>query len=181
MVKHLISNKQFEGGVVGTAMSNIGLELALRKLSVPFKRTKVGDRYVMAELHKSSWMLGGEPSGHIVHLGLTTTGDGIISALQVLSAMCKTEKTLSELKSGMIKLPQILINVTTSNADRALKSRLIQKMIKDIEVKLGKQGRVLLRPSGTEPVIRVMVEGEQKQMVQVLAKELAAMVQRECA
>jgi phosphoglucosamine mutase len=181
MVKHLISNKQFEGGVVGTAMSNVGLELAFKKLAVPFKRTKVGDRYVMAELHKSSWVLGGEPSGHIVNLGLTTTGDGIISALQVLSAMCKTEKTLAELKSGMIKYPQMLINITTAHADRAIKSQLIQKMVKDIETKLGRRGRVLLRPSGTEPVVRVMVEGEHKQMVQVLANELAAVVQRECA
>lgn len=181
MVKHLMASKTFHGGVVGTAMSNLGLEHALQKLAVPFKRTKVGDRYVMAELHKSSWLLGGEPSGHIVHLGLTTTGDGIISALQVLSAMSKTGKSLDELKRGMNKFPQVLINVTTPHADRIMKSALIQRMVKDIEKKLGHQGRVLLRPSGTEPMIRVMVEGEQKQMVQVLAKELAAMVQRECA
>ncbi|MBA2654229.1 MAG: phosphoglucosamine mutase [Gammaproteobacteria bacterium] len=181
MVNNLIASKTFRGGVVGTAMSNLGLEVALKRMNIPFKRTKVGDRYILAELAKNSWLVGGEPSGHIVNLGLTTTGDGIISALQVLSAMCKTGQTLHDLKLGMVKYPQVLINISTSNADRALKSALIKRMVKDIEKQLGKQGRVLLRPSGTEPVVRVMVEGEQKQMVHVLAKELAAMVQRECA
>lgn len=179
MVKHLLASKSFHGGVVGTAMSNLGLEHALKRMAIPFKRTKVGDRYIMTELLKSSWVLGGEPSGHIVHLGLTTTGDGIISALQVLSAMCKKEQSLAELKSGMLKYPQVLINISTDKPEQVMRSQLVQKMVKDIEQQLGKQGRVLLRPSGTEPVVRVMVEGEHKQMVQVLAKELAAMVQRE--
>lgn len=181
MAKHLQASKTFHGGVVGTAMSNLGLENALRKMAIPFKRTKVGDRHIMTELSKSAWLLGGEPSGHIVHLGLTTTGDGIISALQVLSAMCKTEQSLHDLKSGMCKYPQVLINITTSNSDRVMRSELIRQMIKDIEKQLGSQGRVLLRPSGTEPVVRVMVEGKHQHTVQVLAKELAAMVQRESA
>jgi phosphoglucosamine mutase len=181
MVKHLLASNRFQGGVVGTAMSNLGLEHALSELSVPFKRTQVGDRYIINELTKSSWLLGGEPSGHIVHLGFTTTGDGIISALQVLSAMCKTEKSLHELKSGMIKCPQVLINIATANLDRVMHSKSIHDFVKNIEGQLGQQGRVLLRPSGTEPVVRVMVEGEHKHKVQVLAEELASVVERECA
>ena len=181
MVKHLQAIHSFEGGIVGTFMSNLGLEDALKQMGIPFKRTKVGDRYVMTELLKSSWVLGGEPSGHIVHLALTTTGDGIISALQVLSAMCKNEKSLYELKSGMKKYPQVLINVNTTNAELVMRSLSIQKTVEEVEKKLGKQGRVLLRPSGTEPVIRVMVEGKQKQLVTMLAQELADIVQREAA
>jgi phosphoglucosamine mutase len=181
MVKHLLASNRFQGGVVGTAMSNLGLEHALSELSVPFKRTQVGDRYIINELTKSSWLLGGEPSGHIVHLGFTTTGDGIISALQVLSAMCKTEKSLHEIKSGMIKYPQVLINIATANLDRVMHSKSIHDFVKNIEGQLGRQGRVLLRPSGTEPVVRVMVEGEHKHKVQVLAEELASVVERECA
>lgn len=180
MVKHLIENKNFQGGVVGTSMSNLGLEHALAAINVPFKRTKVGDRYVMTELLKSNWLIGGEPSGHLVHLGLTTTGDGIISALQVLSAMCAKEKCLNELKSGIQKYPQVLININTPNPSNMNSSTHIQDAVKKAEQKLGTRGRVLLRPSGTEPVVRVMVEGEEKAMVQTLAKELAEVVQREC-
>jgi phosphoglucosamine mutase len=180
MVKHLVANKSFRGGVVGTAMSNLGLELALQEMGIPFKRTEVGDRYIILELTKSAWLLGGEPSGHIVHLGLTTTGDGIISALQVLSAMCKTEKSLADLKSGMFKFPQVLINIDTIHPERVMQSLAVQKMVKDVEKQLGKGGRVLLRPSGTEPTMRVMVEGENKEKVHPLAEKLAAIVTREC-
>lgn len=179
MVDHLVTNKTFQGGVVGTAMTNLGLEHAFKRMNIPFKRTKVGDRYIMSELLKNEWVLGGEPSGHIVHLGLTTTGDGIISALQVLSAMCAKEKTLHELKMGISKYPQVLINVNTDKPDLLVKSVRIQQTIKNAEDKLGKKGRVLLRPSGTEPVIRVMVEGEQKKLVETLAKELADIVKHE--
>jgi phosphoglucosamine mutase len=179
MVKHLLASKIFSGGVVGTAMSNLGLERALSEMAVPFKRTRVGDRYILSELSKSSWLLGGEPSGHIVHLGLTTTGDGIISALQILAAMCKTQKSLNELKSGMIKYPQVIINVSTVNSDKVMKSNLIQKMLTEVEKQLGQKGRVILRPSGTEPLVRIMVEGEHQQTVQLLANELAAAVERE--
>lgn len=181
MVNHLISNNAFSGGVVGTLMTNLGLEQALNNLGVPFKRTNVGDRNVMSELVKSNWLLGGEPSGHIVHLGLTSTGDGIISALQVLSAMCKNEKTLYELKSGVQKYPQVLINISVSNPDIIVTSSHIQNAVKRAEDKLAGQGRVLLRSSGTEPLVRVMVEGEQKTLVQTVAKELADVVERECA
>lgn len=178
MVKHLRSTSAFEGGVVGTAMSNLGLEIALQKMDIPFKRVKVGDRYVMAELLKSNWVIGGEPSGHIVNLGLNTTGDGIISALQILSVMCKENKSLNELKLGMKKYPQVLININTSNAESVMGSLLIQEAVKAVEAKLGTQGRVILRPSGTEPVVRVMVEGEKQQLVALLARELAEAVQQ---
>lgn len=178
IVKHLQATKLFQGGVVGTSMSNLGLENALKKMAIPFKRTRVGDRYIMTELSSSSWMLGGEPSGHIVHLGLTTTGDGIISALQVLSAMCKTEKTLHELKMGMSKYPQVLINIATPNSDSIMHSEFVQKRVKEIEQQLGAQGRVLLRPSGTEPMVRVMVEGEHQPTVTFLANELASAIQK---
>ena len=160
IVKHLVANQNFTGGVVGTLMSNLGLELALKEMGIPFKRSQVGDSYVMAELQQSSWVLGGEPSGHIVHLGLTTTGDGIISALQVLSAMCKAEKSLAEIKAGMTKYPQVLINVDTIHGEHLLASPSIQKTMESIRLKLGQRGRILLRPSGTEPVVRIMVEGE---------------------
>lgn len=180
IVKNLLVSKRFQGGVVGTSMSNLGLEHALTRIGVPFKRTSVGDRYVLAELMANEWFLGGEPSGHIVNLGLTTTGDGIISALQVLSAMCKNERTLHELKSDIKKYPQTLINIKTANPIHTMNSTKIQHAVKNIEKKLGAQGRVLLRPSGTEPMVRVMVEGEEQHMVQNLAKELADIVQQEC-
>jgi phosphoglucosamine mutase len=179
IAKYQQENKTLHGGVVGTAMSNLGLEQALKKAGISFKRTKVGDRYVMSELVKSGWTLGGEPSGHIVRLDLTTTGDGIISALQVLSAMCTTERTLAELRLGMTKYPQVLINVTAVNAESVVNSPVVQKSVVAIEKKLGGRGRVLLRSSGTESAVRVMVEGEQKNLVTRLAKELANVVAQE--
>jgi phosphoglucosamine mutase len=162
-------------------MTNLGLEQAFVKLGIPFKRTQVGDRYVLAELMNSDLKLGGEPSGHIVNLGLNTTGDGIISALQVLSAVCQNEKSLHELKEGVQKFPQVLINVKSSRPDLIIASVHIQEAIKEAELKLGKKGRVLLRASGTEPIVRVMVEGEEQAVVQSLAAELAAVVEKQQA
>lgn len=178
MTKDILQRNKFEGGIVGTVMSNLGLEKALAELNIPFKRTPVGDRYVMEELLKSGWTLGGENSGHIVNLYLTTTGDGIISALQVLRAMCETGKTLHELKKGMHKYPQILINIPMAKKIDISNHATIQKAITVAEKKLNNQGRVLLRASGTEPVVRVMVEGEEKEMVEQTAKELAAVVEQ---
>lgn len=181
MAKHMVSNKSFTGGIVGTTMTNLGLEQAFVKLGIPFKRTQVGDRYVLAELMNSDWKLGGEPSGHIVNLGLNTTGDGIISALQVLSAVCQNEKSLYELKDGVQKFPQVLINVKSSRPDLIVASVHIQEAVKEAELKLGKKGRVLLRASGTEAIVRVMVEGEEQAVVQSLAAELAAVVEKQQA
>jgi phosphoglucosamine mutase len=181
----IVKNRQemgiLKGGIVGTVMSNFGFEQSLRELNIDFARVPVGDRYVIAELVKRKWSLGGEPSGHIICFESTTTGDGIITALQVLSAMVQHGKSLAELKLGMHKFPQALVNVKVKdNTDLALKTR-IQKVIHDVELELGKSGRVLLRRSGTEPLVRVMVEGENQAHVTQLAKHLADIVKEELA
>lgn len=177
MVNGSLKRKKFKGGVVGTVMTNLGLEEYFKELTIPFIRTKVGDRYILEELLKTQWKLGGENSGHIVNLNLTTTGDGIISALQVLSAMCAENKALHELKANLRKYPQVLINVPFQQ-HKDLTSDEIKKAIKDAETKIGTHGRVLLRKSGTEPLVRVMVEGEKEDKVNLIAKELAEVVQR---
>jgi phosphoglucosamine mutase len=164
------------GGVVGTLMTNLGLELGLEKLNVPFARTDVGDRYVMAELNNRGWSLGGESSGHIVCLDVTTTGDGIVSALQALAAMVSGETALFDLCNKMQKMPQTMINVRVSDRSLALGHVATRTAVKNIEAKLGKQGRVLLRASGTEPVIRVMIEGEDQLLVAAMAGELADVI-----
>ncbi len=164
--------EQFNGGVVGTVMSNFGLEVALQRAEIPFVRAKVGDRFVVAELNARGWSLGGESSGHLLCKDLTTTGDGIISALQVLAAMTADQKPLHELKQQMTKYPQIMINVRhQGNCD--LDAGEISEGVARAERKLGGKGRVLLRPSGTEPLVRVMVEGEDASLVEVLAQDLA--------
>ncbi len=164
------------GGVVGTSMSNLGLEHALNKLNIDFKRADVGDRYVLEMLHQNNWTLGGESSGHIICLDQTTTGDGIISALQVLSAMVNSQKDLHELLEGMQKYPQHMINVRLKERFNPDESETIQVAVKQAEVELQDTGRVLLRPSGTEPLIRVMVEGQDNNKVLHLAKKLADVV-----
>jgi len=167
------------GGVVGTKMSNLGLELALEELRIPFARTDVGDRYVTQALGERGWQLGGESSGHILCLAATTTGDGIVSALQVLAAMISSDRTLHEIKQGMCKLPQVMINVQVDAMvdRRALcASEPIRAAERQIMQRLAGRGRLLLRPSGTEPLIRVMVEGEDAAMISQLAQELAALV-----
>lgn len=177
MARDYKQKNQLQGGIVGTIMSNFGFERAMHDLKIDFVRTSVGDRFVMEQLKQSGWVLGGEPSGHIVHLGLTTTGDGIISALQVLRAMSETGKTLRELRAGMEKLPQVLINVPVEQPYVVSQHEKIQTAVTKIEKKLGKTGRVLLRASGTEPVVRVMVEGVDSQQVTSLAQELAKVVE----
>ncbi len=161
------------GGVVGTLMSNFGLEQSLKNLSIPFVRANVGDRYVMEKLAENDWLLGGESSGHIVCRHLTSTGDGTVSALQVLRAMQETGKNLHELKVGMHKMPQVMINVRMQKKVDIRGSNEIAQAVTKIEEKLAGKGRVLLRPSGTEPLVRVMIEGEDAQQVEVLCKELA--------
>jgi phosphoglucosamine mutase len=161
--------------VVGTLMTNLGLEMALRALGLELRRARVGDRYVMEQLLAENLLLGGEGSGHIICLDRTSTGDGIVSALQVLSAMLRSEKSLHDLKAGMSKYPQTLINVSvTGRVD--LERTPIQEAVRAAESQLGDHGRVLLRPSGTEPVVRVMVEGADAGAVERHARELAAVV-----
>jgi phosphoglucosamine mutase len=178
IAKHGFAKGTLQGGVVGTVMSNLGFELALKDLGIDFLRTKVGDRYIIEQMQKSGWLLGGESSGHIVHFGITTTGDGIITALQVLSAMNDENKTLYELKSAMTKFPQTMVNVKVDPEFAIDKAPEIQAAIKAVEQQVKNHGRVLLRPSGTEPVIRVMVEGENEAWVQRSAQQLAAIVEK---
>lgn len=167
----------FTGPVVGTLMTNLGMERALNALNIPLLRANVGDRYVIEMLTEHKGMIGGENSGHIICLDKTTTGDGIIAALQVVAEMQKTGLSLHDLKSGMQKYPQMLINVrTTQKID--LNHAGIQNAVRAVEQALGNEGRVLLRASGTEPLIRVMVEGRDYATVENSAKQLADDVQR---
>ncbi len=173
-----VRRSAMQGGVVGTLMTNLGFEHALDRLNVPFVRANVGDRYVMEQLLANEWYIGGESSGHIICLDRTTTGDGIVSALQVLAAVVSTGRTLNDLASGtgMTKYPQTLLNVEMSERIDVDQSETIQSAVRDAESTLANSGRVLLRPSGTEPVIRVMVEGQDKGQVQQVAEELADVV-----
>jgi phosphoglucosamine mutase len=167
------NNGRLQGSVVGTQMSNLGLEHAIRRMGLGFERTKVGDRYILECLRDHSWTLGGETSGHLICLDLTTTGDGIISALQVLSAMLPDGVPLYDLKGGMTKYPQQLINVRLEERCDVLQSESVRRAVSVVEAELAETGRVLLRPSGTEPVIRVMVEGQDASQVEKLAHYLA--------
>jgi phosphoglucosamine mutase len=172
--------RNFEfGGVVGTKMSNLGMELALAEREVPFARTAVGDRFVLQEMQQRGWQLGGESSGHIICHDITTTGDGIVSALQVLTAVVLTGKPLRELRGAMQKFPQTMINVRLGQDPDVSASQSVRDAVSGVEDKLQGRGRVLLRPSGTEPVLRVMVEGEDADLVAQLARELADVVAAE--
>ena len=168
------------GGVVGTVMSNLGLERGLDLLDIPFVRATVGDRHVMQKLLQKGWKLGGESSGHIICLDITSTGDGIVSALQALAAVVNCNKPLSDLKNKMSKLPQSMVNVKVTNGDfDAVSNDNVRSAVSDVESRLGKNGRVLLRHSGTESVLRVMVEGEDPEIVKSLSKELSELVATE--
>ena len=157
-------------------MTNLGLQLALEEMNIPFVRTDVGDRYVLAELLSRKWQLGGESSGHIICLDMTTTGDGIVSALQALEALVNCGETLADLKKKMNKMPQTMINVKMAQKQDISNDKTVLSAVARVEQELGKSGRVLLRPSGTEPVIRVMVEGEDSHQVSRLAIELSEVV-----
>lgn len=161
-----------KGGVVGTLMSNYGLEVAIEALGIPFLRSKVGDRYVLETLREKEWKIGGETSGHVVCLDKTTTGDGIIAALQVLSIMVKQDKTLGELTKGITLFPQSLVNLKTENAVQLARNSCVAQAVKRVEEQIKGEGRVLLRPSGTEPLLRIMVEGINESIVQQLAHQL---------
>ena len=169
------------GGVVGTVMTNFGLELALSENGIPFERTPVGDRHIHRALIRNGWKLGGETSGHLLCLDRASTGDGIVMALQVLEVMVQTGKRLSELKAGLQKFPQTMINVPVgANGWQMLsRSRVIRDAVKVIEAELNGMGRVILRPSGTEPLIRVTLEGSDSTQVQRLAQQLADTVRQE--
>jgi phosphoglucosamine mutase len=164
------------GGVAGTLMTNLALEHALARLKVPFARAKVGDRYVLELLLARHWQLGGENSGHIVCLDKHTTGDGIISALQVLRALCESGATLAKEAGAVTLYPQVLINVSVRAGRDPLANAAVKRAVREVESELDGRGRVLLRPSGTEPVIRVMVEGREGAKVRRGAEHIAAAV-----
>ncbi|MGL5590170.1 MAG: phosphoglucosamine mutase, partial [Aeromonas veronii] len=156
---------------------NMGLELALQTLGIPFARAKVGDRYVLEMMEEKGWRIGGENSGHIICLDQTTTGDGIVAALQVLTAMRSAEMPLAKLRSGMSKFPQVLVNVRFAEGKDPLAADAVMAEVAKVEQELAGRGRVLLRKSGTEPLIRVMVEGEHEQQVRDMAQRIAKQVE----
>jgi phosphoglucosamine mutase len=166
---------KLKGPVIGTLMSNLGLEQALGTAGVSFKRAAVGDRYVLAMLEEQHGVLGGENSGHIVCLDRVTTGDGIVAALQVLQALHVSGQTLADARAPVKKYPQVLVNVKTSSKVD-LQVAGVRAAVSSVEKRLDGRGRVLLRASGTEPVVRVMVEGEDAAMVNALAEDIAAAV-----
>ena len=169
---------ELKGPVVGTVMSNLGLEQSLQADGIPFLRAAVGDRYVLAMLREHGGVLGGETSGHLLCLDRTTTGDGLVSALQVLAVMKRTGRPLAELTAGMPQFPQVMVNVRVRERIDPRQSPAIQAAVSRVEAALGRTGRVVLRASGTEPLIRVMVEGEDEAVVTRHANELAETVRR---
>ena len=177
IAREALRQGQLKGGVVGTLMSNMGLEIALKNLGIPFIRAKVGDRYVLEMLVEKNWRLGAENSGHVLLLDKTTTGDGIVAGLQVLAAMIRNNMSLADLCQGMTMLPQILINVRFAGKHDPLTNVAVKSAIEQAENQLGNEGRVLIRKSGTEPLIRVMVEGSNQSQVQKLAEQIANAVE----
>lgn len=187
-ILYIIANSRqqagmLNGGVAGTLMTNFGLELAFRKQNIPFQRTQVGDRYIHRALIENGWSLGGETSGHILCLDRTSTGDGIVSALQVLEAMVRSGQSLDALRNSFTKFPQVMINVPIAAEARTKfeQSKPIKQALHCVEAEMGDRGRVILRPSGTEPLIRVTLEGEDVDTIDRLANQLADVVRTELA
>jgi phosphoglucosamine mutase len=178
IARHRKQKGELGGGVVGTQMTNLALEHALARLKVPFARARVGDRYVLEMLLQRRWQLGGENSGHIVCLDKHTTGDGIVSALQVLRALVEGGATLSKAAGALTLYPQILVNVPARKQRDPLSSPDVKRAVRQAEAELDGSGRVLLRPSGTEPVIRVMVEGRDAATVRRWAGVIADAVRK---
>ncbi|MCF2946791.1 phosphoglucosamine mutase [Paraglaciecola aquimarina] len=178
IARDALKSGNLKGGVVGTVMSNLGLEVALATLGVPFARSAVGDRYVMELLKQKDWSIGGEGSGHVLNLAAASTGDGIVAGLQVLAAMLHAEMTLNELSQGMVKYPQTLINVRFTDGKQPLDDAGVKQAVVDAEKALENKGRVLLRKSGTEPLIRVMVEANDAQDSSTWAEYIADAVRK---
>ena len=176
IAREALRSGQLKGGVVGTLMSNMSLEIALKMLGVPFVRANVGDRYVLEKMVEHGWTLGGENSGHIIIADKNTTGDGIIASLAVLSAMVQHRLSLNELASAVKLFPQVLINVRFTGGDNPLESEAVKAVATDMEKRLEGKGRILLRKSGTEPLIRVMVECEDGVLAKQCAEEIAEAV-----
>lgn len=177
LAKALKKQESNFGGVAGTLMTNMAIEVDLKNSDIPFERTNVGDRYVMQSLKKNRWKLGGESSGHVICLDYNSTGDGIISALQVLKALKDEQQTLEQFVDTHALFPQTLINVRVKDAEKVLSETALQKEINNVESELGDKGRVLIRKSGTEPLIRVMVEATEQNLAQNCAKRIAGKVE----
>jgi phosphoglucosamine mutase len=167
---------ELKGGVVGTLMTNLGMENGLKQLGIPFVRAAVGDRYVMEQLLEKGWKIGAENSGHVILLDKVTTGDAIVAALQVLASVVGSEMSLYDLSQGMTLYPQVLENVRFSGDSNPLEAQNVLDSVAEVEAELGEKGRILLRKSGTEPLIRVMVEGEDAALVQSSALKIAQAV-----
>ena len=176
IAREALRSGQLKGGVVGTLMSNMSLEIALKMLGVPFLRANVGDRYVLEKMVENDWMLGGENSGHIIIADKNTTGDGIVASLAVLAAMAQHKLSLNELASAVKLFPQVLINVRFAGGENPLESDAVKSVAADVEKRLEGKGRILLRKSGTEPLIRVMVECQDATLAQQCAEEIAEAV-----
>jgi phosphoglucosamine mutase len=174
MVTDRIARDEVVPGVVGTLMTNMAVELAIKAKNIEFVRSKVGDRYVLEVLQEKKWLLGGEGSGHLLALDKHTTGDGLISALQVLQACVATGRTMAELLSDVVLFPQVLINVRLSKDQNWQANTHLSKAIQEVETELGQSGRVLIRASGTEPLVRVMVEARSQEVAQRCAEKMAA-------
>ena len=176
IAREALRSGQLKGGVVGTLMSNMSLEIALKMLGVPFLRANVGDRYVLEKMVENDWTLGGENSGHIIIADKNTTGDGIVASLAVLAAMAQHKLSLNELASAVKLFPQVLINVRFAGGNNPLESDAVKAVAAEVEKRLAGKGRILLRKSGTEPLIRVMVECEDGALAQQCAEEIAEAV-----
>lgn len=181
IARDLHERGKLQGGVVGTLMSNLGLELALADLSIPFVRAGVGDRYVIADLQERDWQVGGENSGHIVCFQHTTTGDAIIAALQVLLALRRRGESLAQARQALRKCPQVLLNVRFGGDSNPVEHPAVKEACARVTEAMNGRGRVLLRKSGTEPLVRVMVEGDDEIMVRGYAEELTKLVSEVCA
>ncbi|HHW3270838.1 phosphoglucosamine mutase [Haemophilus influenzae] len=178
IAREALRSGQLKGGVVGTLMSNMSLEIALKMLGVPFLRANVGDRYVLEKMLENDWTLGGENSGHIIIADKNTTGDGIVASLAVLAAMAQHKLSLNELASAVKLFPQVLINVRFAGGENPLESDAVKSVVAEVEKRLEGKGRILLRKSGTEPLIRVMVECQDAKLAQQCAEEIAEAVKK---
>lgn len=178
IAREALRSGQLKGGVVGTLMSNMSLEIALKMLGVPFLRANVGDRYVLEKMVENDWTLGGENSGHIIIADKNTTGDGIVASLAVLAAMAQHKLSLNELASAVKLFPQVLINVRFAGGENPLESDAVKSVAAEVEKRLEGKGRILLRKSGTEPLIRVMVECQEAALAQQCAEEIAEAVKK---
>ena len=172
LARYGLENGTINGGVVGTLMSNAGLEKSLDRIGIPFVRARVGDRFVLEELVQRDWNLGGEPSGHVIRRDLATTGDGLLTALGVIEVMSNTGSSLNELTAGLALYPQLLRNVKVDKSESVLQDGAVVNAIDEVETQLDNHGRVLVRASGTEPLIRIMVECEDQLTAEAMVENI---------